>query len=312
DTLRHASARLSRPDFCLVPGEEVSVRNSRGRAVHLATVNCPEYLPGRGDAGRSLRRPAGDPSIPEALARVARHPEAFAFAAHPGVHEGLLERLLLHRGRWSDTDMTAALPATQFWDGRIGPELFRGRRQWISRLLKGHHLVFLGGNDAHGDFNRTRKIGFPFLYTAESTLPRFGHVRTAVKTDVLTPEAITGSLRQGRAVVTTGPFITLHAEMEGRRFETGDTIPAGRATVTLQVLSTPEFGPLGPVTVYQGTPGREERKIQLPEPPSATPSIRRFEWEIETTEPGYLRAEVSSTAGSDVFYGFTNALWFGA
>jgi hypothetical protein len=307
--VREICAAESSGDFALVPGQEVSVRNQKGGTVHLCMINHPEFFPGYGDCGRGLPRPC-ELSISDVAGKAD---QALCFAAHPGYKPGLLERMLLKRGVWAPDDYDRGLHGVQFWNGRVNAAFFRGRRQWIDLLLSGRRICALGGSDAHGDFSRERKVGFPFLSTRETADNRFGSVRTAVPAGELSAGAVVNALRSGRAVVTNGPFVALEVHCDGKKAGIGDTVPAGRLRVELTALSTAEFGPLKQATLILGVRDGGERKVRIRHPDDPAAAFRLlFSEKLDATGTGYVRAEVSSGSGNNIFYGFTNPVWIQA
>jgi hypothetical protein len=238
---------------------------------------------------------------------------ALCFAAHPGYKPGLLERMLLKRGVWSSEDYDRGLHGVQFWNGRVNAAFYRGRRQWIDLILSGRRICALGGSDAHGDFSRERKIGFPFLFTRETAENRFGSVRTAVWAGELSTGAVVNALRNGRAVVTNGPFVTLNVHHNGKKAGIGGSVSAGRLRVELTALSTAEFGPIKQATLILGVRGGGERKVRIQHPDEPADAFRLlFSEELDAAGAGYVRAEVSSGSGNNIFYGFTNPVWIQA
>ena len=72
-------------------------------------------------------------------------------------------------------------------------------------------------------------------------------------TDAPTPldeAAFVRSVREGRVVVSSGPFVTLHAEAAGGRATIGDTIEAGEVELTVRV-DAPPWMTLGHVEVLR-------------------------------------------------------------
>ena len=175
-------------DLVVLLGEEVSCGNSKGQNVHLLVYGMPEFIPGRGDAGKTGFAFEFHPnlSISEILDIVAakqcvRPYDGVAYAAHPDADNAFLGRLVLNRGTWLDED--CKLPGCsglQFWNGCSGKRYTKGYKRWIRLLLEGYKRYTIAGSDAHGDFNRIRKMIFPFAKLGESTKSSFAKPRTAL------------------------------------------------------------------------------------------------------------------------------------
>ncbi len=303
------TAALSNHDFILVPGEEVSVKNRRGKTVHICVINNPHFIEGYGDCGRSMFQTTCSHSI-ENIVKETGSPETLVFAAHPGYKEGLFERLLLNRGRWDINDYDDGLHITQFWNGNMDKSFFRGKRDWVSLLLAGKRIFAIGGNDAHGDFNRTRKIGIPFITIKEDKTQRFGTVRTAVKTDSLTSTGIIAAIKAGRVIMTNGPFACLKVLYNDTIYETGDTLQVGQFKVLISALSTLEFGQLSFITLIKGTINNKENKIFTTRATDKEKYCYSADLPIAIDKPSYLRLEVTSKAGNNIFYAFSNPIFF--
>ncbi|OGS35793.1 MAG: hypothetical protein A2293_05155 [Elusimicrobia bacterium RIFOXYB2_FULL_49_7] len=306
--MREAATRHSRAACCLVPGEEISVQNKMNKTVHLVQINSPEFIEGYGDSGRERLR-ACTHTLAQVAEKNTEKEGTFLFAAHPGDIPGFLQNLLLNRGHWTHTDFQAGISASQFWNGKRDRSFYRGRAQWIQLLLSGKKIAPLGGNDAHGDFSRVRKIALPFFSIQEEKNVGFGRVRTALQTETLSPEKIVEAVRACRTVVTNGPFITFSIHTPRGVAGLGETAVGTTLTLHLEALSTEEFGPLKQVTLYQGTLHEKENKIAewavLPSSPfrftAVHPVILLF--------PAYFRVEVSSKRSNDVFFGLSSPIW---
>ena len=174
----------------MLAGEEVSAGNSKGENVHM-TVLAPEgYLPGLGDCGRYWLENRPTRSIKQILNMT----EAHCFAAHPFQQMGLLEKFVFRRGYWKPEDLQLknkhSIRGLQFWNG-IRDEGFKlGREFWINELGKGNYLLPIGGNDAHGDLNSMTAVDLPLISLKHTRAHTFGNVRTVVKLDERTGEAL--------------------------------------------------------------------------------------------------------------------------
>ena len=174
----------------MLAGEEVSAGNSKGENVHM-TVLAPEgYLPGLGDCGRYWLDNKPTRSIKQILNMTGAH----CFAAHPFQQMGLLEKFIFRRGYWKPEDLQLnnkhTIRGLQFWNG-VRDEGFKlGREFWINELGKGNYLLPIGGNDAHGDLNSMTAVELPLLTLKHTRAHIFGNVRTVIRLEERTGEAL--------------------------------------------------------------------------------------------------------------------------
>ena len=174
----------------MLAGEEVSAGNSKGENVHM-TVLAPEgYLPGLGDCGRYWLENRPTRSIKQILNMTKAH----CFAAHPFQQMGMLEKFVFRRGYWKPEDLQQknkhSIRGLQFWNGSRDEGFKLGREFWINELGKGNYLLPIGGNDAHGDLNSMTAVDLPLISLKHTRAHTFGKVRTVVKLDKRTGEAL--------------------------------------------------------------------------------------------------------------------------
>ncbi len=298
------------PDFVIVPGEEVSAGNCKGQNVHFLILNNPEFLPGDGDGAERWLRTRPTTSIAEILEK--SNSNSGAFAAHPTIRPPLLERLFVRRGQWHTADfLHPGLHGLQIWNGSE-QGLAEGKCAWTKLLLSGKKIYIAGGNDAHGNFNRFRQVGFPFLTMRENHNNLFGKVKTAVllRGD-LTLDNLLNAMKRGNMIITNGPFVSIEISNEnGEIAASGDSIHGKVFLVKISGMSTPEFGPLQEVNIFRGQPGQAaEEQI------GATASFaQQFEHSVAFeldghSAPCYLRVEAGSAKQEKRFNCFTNPVW---
>ena len=184
-----------KPMPLLLAGEEVSAGNSKGENVHVTVLAPDGYLPGLGDCGRYWLENRPTRSIKQIL----NDTDAHCFAAHPFQQMGLLEKFIFRRGYWKPEDLNItnkkakknhSIRGLQFWNG-IRDEGFKlGREFWINELGKGNYLLPIGGNDAHGDLNDTTAVDLPLISLKHTRAHIFGNVRTVIRLDERTGEAL--------------------------------------------------------------------------------------------------------------------------
>ncbi len=282
--LQEEAERLSRNSpVTLLPGEEVTVRNSRGRNVHLIILGNKEFIPGSGDSAERWLRTRSELSIPEALDSIS--PDAFAAAAHPLAPTPPLEWLLVGRGEWGSDDLAhPRLDGWQIANGSWDRGFERGYHRWKESLVAGRNVPIFAGNDAHGNFNRFRQVRLPMLSLHEHDRNLFGKFRTFVKTDARQPEEILNALKHSPVTLSDGPALG---------FEAQDGIGVVRWK------STPEFGDVQSLMLIIGKNGTEEAvphglsKLEL----SAASGERRFRF-----DGAYVRVEIRTRTNNGLHY----------
>lgn len=304
-----AALNCSLDNFVIVPGEEVSAGNSRNRNVHFLILNHPEFLPGAGDGAEKWLHTRPDLSIPDVLAKI--NCNSVAFAAHPGTKPPFLEWLFVRRGSWHLRDCAhEGLHGLQIWNGtENGFE--KGKAVWTRLLLQGRRLFISGGNDAHGNFNRFRQIGWPFLTMRENHHHLFGKVRTGVliKND-LSLTTLLDSFKNGRMVVTEGPFaeIAIHDE-KGKTTRMGGEATCSEAVLQVDCLSTEEFGRLDELRVYRGDLSEKNEALIISRQTFGDSYIHKESLQVATTGASYYRAELYSKTEAHRFRCITNPIW---
>jgi len=195
----------------IIPGEEISVVNNRGDVVHLCGLGISEYIPGTLDGARKNVHFKKQLTIKEAVDEVNRQ-GGVSFAAHPGSQAGLMQRFFLGRGNWEEQDLIEGLGGIQAVNSGFFESWKRGKDLWISMLQKGHKIPILAGSDAHGDFNRYRAVGKPFLQIYEGAERYMGFVRTGIYGK---PKNFKGSkdiidgIKNCATFLTNGPCVNL-------------------------------------------------------------------------------------------------------
>jgi hypothetical protein len=227
----------------VIPGEEVSCRNADGKNVHFLLLGNDRFIPGSGDGAERWSRTLSEHTITQILQQ--KQSSALAFASHPMEPVSFLQRLLLSRGPWSLDDIAdSRLNGIQFANGIRGQGFTRGYQAWKTRLLAEQKFFCLAGNDAHGNFNRFRQIGIPFLTIREHAHQLFGKMRTAVFLEgALNQDGLMKSLLEGTFIITDGPVVNIRLATSDRHVtEIGKTINANHTSFKISAKSTKEFG----------------------------------------------------------------------
>lgn len=292
--------------FILIPGEEVTCRNSQQRNVHCLVLNHPEYIPGSGDGAEKWLKTRSEKAITDLPGLVSD--DALVIAAHPMEPVPALQRRLINRGNWNAADCeTPGLHGLQILNGNRSEAFFSGLSQWISQLLKGQRLFIFAGNDAHGNFNRFRQVRLPMISLSEiDHFQIFGNAKTCVMTGErhLSVDGLLEGLRLGRAIITDGPFMafTVSNDQSGRVTIGGD-IRGNVLRINLESVSTAEFGCIESIRLYLGVINGEEKLIADYQPRSYG-----FDSQVRLSDvtSAYIRAELETAEGH---YCYTNPVW---
>lgn len=213
------------------------------------------------------------------------------------------------------------------------------RDHWVDRLLvpslvecrqtgELRKYFAVAGSDAHMDFNYALRPHPSFLVHNVND-NAFGKVRTLARlpgsrAEALTEPNLLDALRNGRTVLTDGPvaLFSLRRESDGREHAVGDTVtvsPGEELTLSVDWLSTEEFGPLHRISLYLGRSGGEEdisNRVGLGALGGGAYGLagrREHRFPDWTESPCYLRLEAGSgfdaTTGEELFACLTNPVW---
>ena len=291
--MRRRVDQLESDDMVILPGEELSAGNAGGRNVHLLLLNNDRFQHGDGDSAEKWLRNRPTLSITEALEALSS--EALAFCAHPEIPPPPAQWLLIRRGKWCKRDLDhPRLNGLQIWNGLADNYFVRGLRQWTRLLMKGRRLSIVAGNDAHGNFGRYRQIRLPFWNLDEARNQLFGAARTGVLArGRLSRETVTRALREGRSLVTDGPFADLQVlNRDGAGARLGETVNSAER-IRITALSSPAFGELAKITMFTGrVGGGGENRSRVIEPDGSPYQFDRVQQMPEKPERGYVRLEV--------------------
>jgi hypothetical protein len=299
-------------DFMVIRGEEVTCRNSADQNVHLLLLGNRKFFSGKGDGAEQWLKTRSEYAISEVLEE--KELSTLAYAAHPLEPVSYLQRMLLHRGKWHERDIAIPkLSGIQFANGQLSNGFMEGYRYWIKELLQGKRLFALAGNDAHGNFNRFRQIGIPFLKIYEMDYQIFGKMRTGVFLDSLSEDNVLDSIRSGMSIITDGPVVNLRVVSSMHEMSSiGRNYLGMRHTVLLEVRSSTEYGSIDLLKVFKGNIGQKEEDLISEKYLKSFDIDRKFSFETEYES--YIRAEVwtSSMDSCDgqPHFCMTNPIWF--
>ncbi len=306
-----AELNRSFPDVLLIPGEELTCQSARGRNVHLLVLGEPDFLPGSGDGAQKWLHFRSELSVEDALNRL--NLPAFAAAAHPFTPIGFLERLLVNRGRWEESDLNnQRLDGWQIFNGAGGVGWRRDLDIWTAALGKGERQYIYAGNDAHGNFNRFRQIGLPMMRLIEHHHHLFGRQTTrAMVEGALTVQNLLAALKDGRASVSEGPIVELTALQNGRELHTGSEVSLRKESrAVVRYATAPEFGRIHGLRLLTSGEEGERPLRQFSVGSGELPDPYRGEVTIPLEGRLYLRADLTArTPTGDEHHAHSNPLW---
>jgi len=299
-------------DFLILPGEEVSAGNYQNRNVHLLILNDQNFYPGKGDSAEEWFRTMPDLSIEQVLDQLSD--EALAIAGHPEIPTPFLQWLLIRRGRWGWQDFQHdRLDGFQIWNGEYDHSFYHGSEAWTKLLLAGKKLSLIAGNDAHGNFNRFRQIGFPFFTLRESRSQLFGNMRTGVKINrAFDIQHLIQAVKKNRTLVSNGPVMEITIKNEQGQFASiGDEITGQQLNLAITAKSAEEFGRLESIKIFRGN--LIDKTETLEKIIDYFPDSFIFEMEQkvpDVSSPTYFRAELTAKKqDGNLTRCLTNPIW---
>jgi len=303
--------------FLVIPAEEVSCGNHKKHNIHLLAFGVPNFIPGKGDGVKRGLNKRPDLSLRQCINQIAST-GGFAYAAHPEEGNGYLGTLMLNRDHWRDKDYAQrGYAGLQFWNGTQGKGFNRAYKKWIDLILEGRRLYIIGGNDAHGDFNRCRKIKYPNTRLSEDYDHIFGKVRTYANCgDNFSVDAILDALKNGRTVVSNGPLaiIQIRDNNSGQIVDVGGDINGKDFTLSIKGRSSEEFGPIEKINLFYGnlnTGFEDVEKTFVPEESNGYSKYYDYDltYDLADRSKGYFRIEAISTKNGKEYRCFSNPIW---
>lgn len=287
--------KLTNTDFKIIPGEEISIGNNRGKNVHLLAINHRQYVTGSGDSAEIWFRNKPEHSIQEVYKW--KNNENLFIAAHPAEIPPLSQRLTLRRGNWRDIDFQIAdINYLQLINSADPSNLNKAISYWKKKLLKGDRFLIIGGNDAHGNFNSMRQIKRPFLKLFRSQSQTFGNYHTVFHYDQNDPVA---GLKKGEIIVSNGIFLEIKIKGKDRDYPINSTCYESHVTIISKPVIPLEFGTLAFLDLLIGDLDKKRERLI---------KINTSEIVVDLPAKGYLRFELVSTNGGRLF---TNPVWIG-
>ena len=204
--MKEECERLSDENVRILYGEEVSIKNNKGKNVHLLAINHPDFLPGNGD-GFELNNEIPSLSTngvsPFLQNDTPESNNSLLIAAHPFEPVPLLQKIFLKRGQWSLTDLKH-VEYVQLINGKTIQENLIQIDKFFKLLLTGKKYKIIAGNDAHGNFQFMKQVKLPFVNLICKKEQIFGNYFTAFQSEKNNP---LDGIKNGKSLISNGPFI---------------------------------------------------------------------------------------------------------
>lgn len=272
----------------VIAGEEISVLNSKNKVVHLGAAGNKTFIDGTADGARKKVSKVKYSHPIKHICEKIQKDKGVSFAAHPGAQIGFLQKLFLKRGSWTINDINDNLDAFQAVNNGFRSGWYRARKLWISKLLENYKIPLIAGNDSHGDFNRYIALSIPFFSVTELNDRYLGYGKTGIYTNkVLSNNEILNYIKKGKTFITTGPYIELCDE-NGNCLISNQEIE--NQVITLNALSTNEFGNIDIIRVYKATKNKKTEELLI-----LKNNINSLNFNfklLDIREAQYIRAEV--------------------
>jgi hypothetical protein len=240
-------------------GEEISTLNVRGKAIHLCGLGLNKFITGSVDGARSKKFKTM--RLDEAIKEVHRQ-GGLAMAAHPGSRFGLLQRILLRRGSWTQKEMAVNLDAVQAVNDGFGTTWLAGKQLWINELLRGRRLPVIAGNDSHGDFNRYRYLSTPFFSISENFNRHLSFARTGIYCKARSGGDVLSAIQRGATFVTSGPYLAIiQSSSLGEDAGSAQLTAPAKGSITATIKSSYEFGTPKRLDIFLGQVGEKKERI---------------------------------------------------
>ena len=292
----------------IVPSEELSLHNIKGRNIHALVLNNSKFIPGSGDSAEkpfNFHSDYNTKTIDSVLEK-----NSLCIAAHPFVPVPFLQWLFVKRGSWNIEDIkNNAISGLQILNGSRDKGFLDGYKIWINLLLKGYKKYIYAGNDAHGNFNIYRQIKIPMINLHEKKEQVFGHFRTGVLINDDKNKNVTNtinSLKKGNCFLTNGPFLNIEIIDKKKVFNMGSTLKANNCSMKISVISNPEFGKIQIIKVIRGAiNSNSEENYCVIENLSKYKFSKKID--IENHSDCYYRCEVVLV--DENIFAMTNPIW---
>lgn len=302
---------LKRYNTIMIQGEEISCLNYESKVVHLCGLGLKEYLSGTLDGARKNNIFNEQLTIEEAINQIHLQ-GGLAVAAHPGSNSGFMQKFFLNRGIWTEKERLDLLDGYQALNSGYYKSWSRAKSLWLNQLNKGIRLPLLGGNDAHGDFNRYRALSVPFIQIYEGFQRFMGHGKTGIYGKIKSDQDILNCIRNGATFITTGPYLSINkVSAPDESIISNKTLPYNGNDLIIHAISSFESGKILKLKVFKGVISEGEKPVLVKHYKETIYEIREPLTGIDLNGNCYLRAELTSILpDGETFEAFTSPCYF--
>jgi len=294
-------------NYILIPGEELTVDNGKGRHVHMLILNNKYFIPGNADGFEGIF----NHKVAKYYAEISELADdsMLTASAHPLTEFPLVQQIVLKRGVWNFNDKTDKLDGHQILNGKIDEAFKKGKKLWVKQLLDGQKKFIYAGNDSHGNLNRFRQLRTPLLKLYERDYQIFGECRTMVKFDISRGmENLVKTLKSRDVIITNGPFVNITAKTKTGEIKGIGSHINHKNLLSIKVTgkSSNFFGNIKKLTLLHGKVRESEEHKILDE--DISQKVTNIESEIEPTclSTGYVRAEIYTDKNK---FALSNPIW---
>jgi len=284
----------SNQEFQIIPGEEVSIGNHKGKNVHLLLINEQEFITGSGDGAENWFSNKPTHNLSD-LTKINKKINNLLIAAHPVDPIPLLQKLSLRRGYWHRKDyILNNIKHLQLINSADPIQLNKAVNYWRKFLLQGDRFSIIAGNDAHGNFNIMRQISIPFLKLYSSKNQCFGQYQTVFNYPKNDPVA---GLKNNQVIVGNGPYLNFQLHKNNQIYKIGDEVNGGCYKIEIEKKTSVEFGSITDTRILIGNYTLSKEKDL---------SLDDSKGKLEFSDPGYIRMSMKTEKGGRVW---TNPIW---
>jgi len=304
-------SRNSSDGIFILPAEEITCRNGKGRSINLLTINNSEYVIGTGRSSKRITGGSGDFSLQNVVKTAG--PGAAHFALFSEQNTAGIRRIFARSRNWKASELeTPDISGLKLGHMPSSEPDKVAIDNWLGMLLKGKKKYVVAGSNAAGSLNKRSLRIFPFFKSKTDFNHVFGLVRTGILCrSELDRDTIVTCLKEGRNVVTSGPLLNFRLRnQDGKHAHIGGELGGTEFLLKTRAISTSEFGPIKKVLFYFGDIKSKAEELIFTFNFSRELFNKYMEIVIEPRSAfGYIRGEVWTENDSKKNYCITNPIW---
>ena len=292
----------------IIPSEELSLHNYKGKNIHALILNNNIFLPGEGDGAEKPFNFKSTYNTNTVFEKIEKN--ALCIPAHPFNRVPSLQQFFFKRGVWENKDINSnKIPGFQILNGEYDSNFINSMNIWINLLLKGVKKYIYAGNDAHGNFNIYRQIKTPMLTLSEKKAQMFGYYRTGVFSENLNINSIIKSMKSGSCFITNGPYLKFSTSIKSKQYMSGSVIRNNTAEIHLHAISSPEFGLIKKIIIIKGIIGEAHEEVCLVIKPNNKYECK-LDYNIFIENKCYYRTRIDVISKKTPIFALSNPIWY--